>query len=461
MWRYIYVLAIAFGNKSGNICPRLLSKLSMASESKHLRTRGNVWWLHYRIPKRFQLLPECIKFNGIAVYSLETDSLREARRKRDGFIHRLEMQVDNHYQAWLPEREDIPAKPAHPFMIKLPDPNHVQAKRVLELGNRLLGVNSSSSKFKDVATREQDAVLALFNANRGSTKGLKALTARVAKEKETEGLAPKTVSKIRRSATWFLEHLLQDDIDIDVIDYDQVHGFILAGLDAGVAAGSTLKGHMYGLSAVWKRARQSKLVSGDNPFEKHGIRIDSQPYDPFTYHEIYQLYNRAEGELKTLIHAGATTGARIDEVLTAEVKTPSTFNGPCWLFKFKEKGKTGQSTRVVPVHASLNLPEGFQFALNTSTATKQVRKLIDEVLGIRLHELSGLPRILSFHSFRATVITELVVKHRINEKVVGAITGHVGGGRSKEAGVIRDYIHPGDLQEKWATVNLLPWKCKK
>lgn len=76
----------------------------MASDTKYLRQRGGEWWLHYRIPTQFKLLPECIKFNGIATFSLKTDSLREARRKRDGFIHVLEMQVDNHDQAWLPER---------------------------------------------------------------------------------------------------------------------------------------------------------------------------------------------------------------------------------------------------------------------------------------------------------------------------------------------------------------------
>ena len=32
----------------------------MASDKKHLRQRGDVWWLHYRIPNQFKLLPECI-----------------------------------------------------------------------------------------------------------------------------------------------------------------------------------------------------------------------------------------------------------------------------------------------------------------------------------------------------------------------------------------------------------------
>jgi hypothetical protein len=149
----------------------------MASHTTHLRLRGDIWGLHYRIPKQFALLPECIKFNRIATFSLETDSLREARRKRNSFIRRLELQVDNHYEALLPKRVEVTEgndseEPRHSLTIKPLDPNLIQAKRVLEQGRRLLGGKHASDNLKDVATREQDAVLALFNAKIKSSNSL-------------------------------------------------------------------------------------------------------------------------------------------------------------------------------------------------------------------------------------------------------------------------------------------------
>ena len=425
----------------------------MAADKKHLRQRGNVWWLHYRIPVRYKLLPECVGFKAILTKSLATDSLREARRRRDVLLHRLEMQVDNHYQAWLPPNEESTVDPD-----QFTEDSLASAKKILAKGQEVTGENPDANKLKEIATKERDAVFGLLNAQRKAVSSLKELTKAVAKEKITEGLSPKSVAKINRSCSWFLDNLIQDDIDIEKIDYDQVHSFLLADMDNGVA-GSTLNGHLFGLRQVWKRAKQSKLVSGDSPFDGHSIPKNSKPYDPYTYDEVYALHNNAQGELKALIHAGATTGARMDELLTAEVKTPSTYNSPCWLFKFKDKGKTEQSTRVVPMHNSLDLPEGFQFSINKKTATTQFKKIRDEVLGEKLNELTGAPRKLSFHSFRTTVITELVVKNHINEKVVGGVTGHLGGDTSK-VGSIRTYINADDLEDKRNIVDLLPWDAE-
>lgn len=423
----------------------------MAVDKKHLRQRGNVWWLHYRIPVRYKLLPECVGFKDILTKSLATDSLREAKRRRDVLLHRLEMQVENHHQAWLSPKEENTTDPD-----LFTEGSLASAKKILAKGQEITGDNPDANKLQEIATKERDAVFGLLNVQRKAVSSLKELTKAVAKEKLTEGLSPKSVAKINRASSWFLDNLIQDDIDIEKIDYDQVHTFLLADIDNGVA-GSTLNGHLFGLRQVWKRAKKSKLVSGDSPFEGHGIKKNSKSYDPYTYDEIYALYNRAEGELKTLIHAGATTGARIDELLTAEIKTPSTLDCRCWFFKFKGRGKTEQSTRVVPLHKSLDLPEGFMFSINNKTATTQFKKLRDEVLGIRFSEFDELPRKLSFHSFRTTVITELVGEHQVNEKVVGSISGHSGGGKGK-VGVIRTYINIKELRIKEKVISLLPWK---
>lgn len=440
------------------------SKISMASDKKHLRLRGNVWWLHYRIPERHKLLPECLKYKEILTKNLKTDSLLEARRRRDIFLRGLEAQAEDHYRAWLPyggeRREEFAEKPKvykSPFAIRPPevDPRVLALRKVLERGQAILGSGDEKKKLESVAIREREVAHALFGYPAVADSNMKQLTKLVVRDSRNKGLSEKTISKINRASEWFLDHLVDDDIDISKIDYDQVSQFIHLDLEAGVG-GSTLNGYLYGLRQIWKRAKLSKLVTGDCPFSGHHVKTDSKSYDPFTYDEIIKLYRAAKGELKILIHAAATTGARADELLTADIKTPSNFSHPCWFFKFKEKGKTEQSTRVVPLHESLKLSDGFRFTVKYKTIQNQMKRLVESVMGKPVNEFTGQPRKLSMHSLRASVITELVVKHKINEKVVGSITGHLGGDTSK-VGSIRTYIHPDDLNEKKAIVDFLPW----
>jgi len=432
----------------------------MSSDTKHMRPRGNIWWLHYRIPERYKLLPACIDYNGIVTKSLKTDSLREARRLRDAFLRALDAQVDDHYKAWLPKKlEYTPSTSPHilqPLQIPIRqgNPNVQTAITILDKGNSSLGIKFSSEKLLSVAEREREAVSALLGEKRQSGRSLKALTKLVVKDKQADDKASKTIYKITRGSSWLLEQLLLKDIDIDLIDYDMVNDCVMSAVDQGVA-GSTINGHLYGLSQAWMRAKRSKLVSGDNPFKEHSYNKESTPYDPFTVEEMQALYAEADPIFKTLIHAGATTGARIGELLRAEVKVFSGYL--CWAFNFKQKGKTFQSTRIVPFHHSLKLDEGFTFELTYTPARMRMQKLVDEVLGVRYNELTGKVRKLSFHSFRHTVITELLGEQELNEKKVGSITGHGGSEGGSKAGTIRRYINVEDLKRKKAIVDRIPW----
>ncbi|MGJ0485687.1 MAG: tyrosine-type recombinase/integrase [Methylomicrobium sp.] len=250
-------------------------------------------------------------------------------------------------------------------------------------------------------------------------KRLTFITGKLLEEYKANKKADETIFKIRRSADWFLGHIVQDDIDIEVIDFDQVRGFITQDLNAGVS-GSTINGHLYGLKQIWDRAKSSKPVSGENPFSKHRVAKDSQSYDIYEWHEIKTMYDAAEDDLKILIHTAATTGARINELLTAEVMILKTSiqERPCCMFKFKGKGKTEQSTRAVPLHPTLQLPDGFTFKMSDRTVTRRFRELKEKTLDHPINITTGKPRKLSFHSFRSTVVTELIEKHHINEKVV-------------------------------------------
>lgn len=434
----------------------------MAYDKKHLRLRGNVWWLHYRIPERHKLLPECLNFNSILTKSLGTDSIREAKRRRDIFLHGLEAQAEDYYKAWLPKRQEpvgdglpeaiVSLNPPY-ISFKPENPNMVNVRAILAKSGYKDGSGADLTKMKSAAQREREAVFALLGEKRHAGKSLKNLTKAVIRETEAKGLASSSNSKIERSTQWFLESIMEDDIDIDLIEFDLVSGCLTAELEAG-KSGSTVNGYLWGLKKVWERARRSKLVSGDNPFTHHRISAKAEShYDPFTLEEIRALYDHADTEFKTLIHAGATTGARIGEMLRTEVKV---INGQhCWLFNFKHKGKTEQSTRIVPLHDSLQLPEGFSFKISYRRAQRIIGEYIDTALGERLHELTGKPRTLRFHSFRSTVITHLR-RLRYSEKAIGSVTGHLGEDGSKGSS-LPVYEHVESIPFKKELVDQIQW----
>lgn len=431
----------------------------MATDKTHLRQRGNIWWLHYRIPERHKLLPECVPYKEIVTKSLKTDSLREARRRRDVFLRKLDFQEGDHYKAWIPERIEHTPDSSRLSLNWLKDtqprenPNIETIRGILARGSTILGNDPSSDKLASVARRERDAAFALVGDKRHSGRNLNALTKMVVREKQASDLADKTINKIERGTSWFLEYLMQKDIDIDQIDYDIVSDAVMDTIAQG-KAGSTIKGYLYGLNQIWLRAKRSKIVTGESPFRNHSYSTESVPYDTFTHEEMQQLYDRADPFLKNLIHACATTGARIGELLRAEIKDILGYR--CWVFNFKNKGKNEQSTRIVPLHDSLKLETGFTFNLSYTPARNRINALISEVLGTRFNELTGKKRHLTFHSFRHTLITELVIERGLNEKLVGSVTGHRGGGKSK-AGAIKTYIHVEDLRKKKAVVDLIPW----
>lgn len=429
--------------------------MKQPKDTKHLQLRFNTWWLYYRLPKRLKALPQFENEPAIYTQSLKTDSLTKAKRLRDTIIHNLNEGKQDQYEIW--EREIINRSKV--FSSDNPQLNNeftyenILVDSIIDKAGKREGLDENGHP-RRLTELEELKLSVIAGRKPDKQKQLRFITEKVLNERKANGQAPKTVLKIRRAVDWFLEHIIQDDIDITLIKYDQVHDFITNDLNKGVSS-STLNGHLYGLRQIWDRARQSQMVSGDNPFSTHKIRKVTQSYDSFSHEEVLALYQAANEDMRVLIHAAATTGARLNELLTAEVKKPAKVDFPCWLFMFKNRGKTEQSTRAVPLHSSLQLNEGFKFKLSDRTVTRQFKELVDATISNTVNELTGKPRKLSFHSFRSTVITELTVCKGINEKVVGAVTGHLAG--STKVGSIRTYINPNDLQSIRKTVDQITW----
>lgn len=431
-----------------------------AKDEKHLRLRHNKWGLHYVLPKELRNNPLFDDLPDTLVKALGTDSLTIAKQKRDRIINDLYRRLDGDAEeAFL---KLIALK--NEQMLESNNYDHLAftysqlyQDAIIEKAIVQYGIDQETGHPAYIS-KEDIKLLSLLQGKKPDTsKLLSVLTKKVIKELEaSQHLAPKTISKIKGGVTWFLNNLLQDDIDITLIDYDQVHELITLEQTKGVS-GNTLNGYMYGLSEVWKRAAKSKLVRGSNPFSNHKIPKNPTHYSPFTLAEVLAMYEATDdAELKLLIHAGYTTGARLNELITASIKIPSTFDKPCWLFKFEGKGKTPQSTRVVPLHSSLTLSEGFTFKISDRTASRKFSQLVATVITARNDECTGKPRKLSFHSLRTTLVTTLVGKEGISEAIVGGITGHLAG--SSKLGSIISYINTDDLNTKQQTVERLKWK---
>jgi integrase len=433
------------------------NKMKKQTDTKNLRLRGNVWWVWYQMPKKLLALPQFEHHPKKYTQSLKTDSLTIAKRLRDKIVFSLNDVPEDTHDAW--EKEIV--KRAKQFNQYNPNDigityQDILVDEILDEAKRTSGVDKVTGIPLEFTETQQIQLDVLANKRPDKYKMLSHITAQVIREEKANGLALKSLSQINRSHTWFLENACQNDVDITTITYDQVRDFITRDLESG-KAGNTIKGYVSPLTKIWNRARFSKIVSGENPFKDHKYKKITVSYDPYTYDEVFDMYNHAESEtLKLLIHAGATTGARLNELLTAEVRTVSTFDSPCWLFMFNEPGKTEQSTRVVPLHPSLNLPEGFSFNMKSDTRVgEQFKELREKCIKNLYKELSSKPRKLAFHSFRSTVTTHLTDNMMVNEKVVGGITGHLGGGG--KAGSIRTYINPTDLKRKLEIVSMIPW----
>jgi integrase len=429
-------------------------------KEKYLQQRGNIWWIYYRLPKNLLLHPDYEKYRKTGIYtqSLKTDSLVIAKKLRDEIIYNLN-KVEDAYTAMdkkILEKSKNYVQRFDEFGLPIHKTFEDELKRaILVTLQTPLSPNFKHGEINTISAGNQ-LILDVINKKRpDSTKMLRSLLKKVLEEKKANGKASKTVSKIKRSVEWFLSHALKDDIDITQITFDQVSAYIAEERENEVP-GSTLNGYLYGLRQVWERAKKSKIVEGDNPFGSHGVSKDSESYDPFTYAEVFALYDAADEDMKTLIHAAATTGARLGELITCEAKTPSTVNFKCWFFKFKDKGKNVQSTRIVPVHSSLTIEEGFKFNYSASVVTRDFKELRDKVITDLYDECTGKERKLTFHSFRSTVITELVAEKAISEKVVGSISGHLAG--TTNSGSITTYIQPKALELKRKIVEQIAWK---
>jgi integrase len=261
--------------------------------------------------------------------------------------------------------------------------------------------------------------------------------------RESRGGAPKhvdqQVGKMERLSDFLKNEQLPitfDTVDAWLKSLDRAPATLSQYLMAGTAFWNWATKY----DAGWREDYKDKV----NPFKGHdlpqggGSEIAGQEREIYTRDDTLKLRQAAldnkDKPLADLIALGWYTGARIEELCRLSKESVITVDGiRCFDFP---RSKSKASKRVVPIHPSLwptieRLSEDSTdtFLIPTESADKYGKRshAISKAFG-RLRTAAGFSKLHVFHSFRHTVITELVradVPDALAKELVGHETGSV------------------------------------
>lgn len=441
----------------------------------NIRKNGNKYLFHGRIPKPLLNHPFFGDHNGFYSKTLETDNLREAIRRRDEILATFDTLLsgskEEEFTAWSKRYRELADK----FIEENPqddDPfsqvsfKDIELDKLLEQAIKRYGRDEQGHP-KIVPDEIQLRIDALFGNAKPYRGGLKYTLNKLLKErqarKDSKGSSPKTISKLKRGVEWYLEQVGAKDAQLDSIKWEDVQELVTHMLNRGVAP-KTIDGHLYALRTVWGRAfNNNPSRYHANPFINHNVPTSkSKSYDLFTWDEIRDLWVKAdEPALKQAVMIGTTTGARINEVATLSTKHIESFGHLCFVIKFKERGKTEHSTRILPVHPKLanELGEGWVYPESDRTLSRKFSELKSLVIKNWIDPYTEQERSLGFHSFRSTVSSYLVNEAGYPETTASGYTGHKPDKKS-HSGIIT-YVKTPDLEKKLEMCLSLPWVFDK
>jgi len=256
--------------------------------------------------------------------------------------------------------------------------------------------------------------------------------------RESRGGAPKHVDQQITKMERLSDFLKNEQLPLT---FDSVDNW-LKSLDRAPA---TLSQYLMAGTAFWKWAMKYDAAWREdykdkvNPFIGHdlpqggGSETAGKDREIYTRDDTLKLRQAAldnkDKPLADLIALGWYTGARIEELCQLNKESVITVEGiRCFDFP---RSKSKASKRVVPIHPSLlptidRLSEDTTdtFLIPTDSADKYGKRshAISKAFG-RLRTAAGLSTLHVFHSFRHTVITELV-RANVPDALVKELVGH-------------------------------------
>lgn len=444
-----------------------------ATPLKHLKRKGNTWYLQLRVPATLRHHPE---FWGKDVYtkSLKTSDVGIAKHRRDKRLQEIHALLEGSKSVEFmrqteefrrANREFLSASStddeeggldAYSILIdtleqeaqskhRLPSldspalPEHLRLRRDALVHAQKLDANSDTPTPFDYTPTLQDMMkLTIENKRRSGRK-------------------ESSLTKYGPAITTFLDYLGVGDIPMAKIRLKDAHDYCQAMQTN--KSGSTVSGYMSSLSEVWKTARKQELVSGENPFKGCEIKDDGETALPWSEQQILDLYTllgqQSQGrgsrrryldEDRLLFRLGCYTGARIEELhsLTANnlVEREGTEGRKFLSFSIKpaDDGKNESAPRLVPVHPSLleDMKTFRGFSGTADAAGKRFGRVKASYLGDKNS------RRYVFHSLRHYVATELA-RAGFPTSMLVFISGHSRSSAPTE--LERTYIHGPSYQQ--------------
>lgn len=283
--------------------------------------------------------------------------------------------------------------------------------------------------------------------------------------RESRGGAPKHVDQQVGKMERLSEFLKKERLPLN---FDAVDAW-LKSLDRAPA---TLIQYVMAGTAFWKWATKydpalrEEYKDKINPFKGHelpqggGSEIAGQDREIYTRDDTLKLHQAAldnkDKPLADLIALGWYTGARIEELCLLQKESVITVDGiQCFDFP---KSKSKASKRVVPIHPNLlstidRLREDTTdtFLIPTDSADKYGKRshAISKAFG-RLRKAAGFSRLHVFHSFRHTVVTELI-RADVPDALAKELVGHETGSVTHDV-----YSKGASTAQKFAAISKLP-----
>lgn len=290
---------------------------------------------------------------------------------------------------------------------------------------------------------EADALIADPTSNKARSPITTARLKSYREFRESRGGAPKHVDQQVGKMERLSEFLKEEGLPLN---FDTVDAW-LKSLDRAPA---TLSQYLMAGTAFWKWATKYDSALRDeykdkvNPFIGHelpqggGSEIAGQSREIYTRDDTLKLHQAAlsnnDRPLADLISLGWYTGARIEELCQLKKDNVITVDGiQCFYFP---KSKSKASKRVVPIHPSLlstvarlceDTTDTFLIPIKTDGPYGKRSHAISKAFS-RLRTAAGFSKLHVFHSFRHTVVTELVradVPDALAKELVGHETGSV------------------------------------
>ena len=396
----------------------------------HIRLRGNIYHLNYRVPKH--LIPLVGK--EIVQHSLKTDSLKEAKRIRDSIIRE--------YTSLAPLNPSQTDKEAMLDLIPRirRQYNSIATDVDAEAFNSMWEVSEGTMKANPVYT---NAVLNVTVPNSPVITITAKETLSGATRTYLEAVKGKSISYLNRvslSLKLFTSYLNCPDIELDSIQRQDVHSFMNNVLETKHT--KTVRNYLSCLASTYSDAYNRGSVTGNNPFLNHKIyRKDAtKKYKPFTSEQWAIYYpavvkSASTDARKLLFPIALLTGMRLNEILGLTCSDIKQAEG-IWYIDLKPNSyrtlKNDSSERKIPIHDSLlnNL-----LALKENSSNNmlfpEVAKIIskDKTASIskwlsRTRDKCIESEQQSFHSLRGMFIT-FFEQADVIETTTSRLTGHV------------------------------------